>query len=157
MQSNVKLRTRDTSLIPPSSDVGHWIKDEDRDRFHSDGYMVIRNVLPASLIGNAIREITAFLGADLHDSSTWYRNAPQNDGIVPLHHAQSLWDIRQCANLFATFSEFWRTRRLMVDINRCIFRPPCRMRSIAEWQSTHYLKPNMLKIDDQIVVTGNLT
>jgi len=87
--------------------------------------MVIRNVLPASLIGNAIREITAFLGADLHDSSTWYRNAPQNDGIVPLHHAQSLWDIRQCANLFATFSEFWRTRRLMVDINRCIFRPPC--------------------------------
>jgi len=31
------------------------------------------------------------------------------------------------------------------------------MRSIAEWQSTHYLKPNMLKIGDQIVVSGNLT
>jgi len=87
--------------------------------------MVIRNVVPTNIIANAIREITAFLRADLHDSSTWYRNAPQNDGIVPLHHAQSLWDIRQCENLFAVFRELWGTHRLMVDINRCIFRAPC--------------------------------
>jgi len=116
----------DRSLIAPCSlEKRQWIKQEDQDRFHSDGYMVIRNVVPANIIANAIREITAFLRADLNDSSTWYRNAPQNDGIVPLHHAQSLWDIRQCENLYAVFREFWRTHRLMVDINRCIFRPPC--------------------------------
>jgi hypothetical protein len=87
--------------------------------------MLVPNVLPRPIIQNAVREIAAFVEANLEDSSTWYRNAPENDGIVPLHHAQSLWDIRQCPNLHDVFREFWGTRRLMVDINRCIFRPPC--------------------------------
>jgi hypothetical protein len=42
----------------------------------------------------------------------------------PLHHAQSLWDIRQSPNLYQVFTEFFGSRLLMVDINRCIFRPP---------------------------------
>jgi hypothetical protein len=43
---------------------------------------------------------------------------------VPLHHAQSLWDIRQSPNLYQVFKEFFGTPRLLVDINRCMFRPP---------------------------------
>ena len=101
-----------------------WISEEDRRRFRSDGYMVIRRVVPAHIVENAAREIAAFIGADLRDRSTWYRGAPQNDGIVPMHHGQSLWNIRQCPALHEVFSEFWDTHRLMVDINRCLFRPP---------------------------------
>jgi hypothetical protein len=86
--------------------------------------MVMRNVVPTSVTSNAVREIAAFLGADLADSTTWYGGAAQLDGIVPLHHPQSLWEIRQCPNLYRLFTEFFGTRRLMVDINRCIFRPP---------------------------------
>jgi len=86
--------------------------------------MVIRNVIPEPIIQNAVREIAAFVRADLNDSTTWYHNAPQNDGIVPMHHAQSLWDIRQTSNLYEVFCEFWQEHRLRVDINRCIFRPP---------------------------------
>ena len=86
--------------------------------------MVIRNVVPPHLTGAAVRDIAAFVGADLADPSTWYHGAPQLDGIVPLHHAQSLWDIRQCPNLHQVFTEFFGCPRLMVDINRCIFRPP---------------------------------
>jgi len=86
--------------------------------------MVVRGVVPESIAANAVREIAAFVGADLADSTTWYRGAPENDGIVPMHHAQSLWDIRQCPNLYEVFTEFFGTPRLMVDINRCIFRPP---------------------------------
>jgi hypothetical protein len=104
--------------------INRWIKNQDRQRFHSEGYMVIRNVVPACAISHAVREIAAFLRVDLDDSTTWYRSAPVNDGIVPLHHAQSLWDIRQSANLYEVFREFWGTHRLMVDINRCLFRPP---------------------------------
>jgi len=88
--------------------------------------MVIRNVVPACLTANAVREIAAFVGADLSDSATWYGGAPQLDGVVPLHHAQALWDIRQCPTLYQVFEEFFGTSRLMVDINRCIFRPPVR-------------------------------
>jgi hypothetical protein len=86
--------------------------------------MVIRNVIPKDITRKAVREIAVFVGADLADSSTWYNGPPQLDGIVPLHHAQSLWDIRQCPNLYHLFAEFFGDPRLMVDINRCIFRPP---------------------------------
>ena len=83
---------------------------------------------------NAVQEIAAFLGADLDDSTTWYNAAPELDGIVPLHHAQSLWDIRQCPNLYLVFSEFFGTARLMVDMNRCIFRPSIHRR----WPEVSY-------------------
>lgn len=109
---------------PLSLRINQWIETEDRQRFHSEGYMVIRNVVPEGTINNAVREIAAFVRADLADSTTWYGNAPQNDGIVPMHHAQSLWDVRQSPSLYEVFREFWGTHRLMVDINRCLFRPP---------------------------------
>lgn len=105
-----------------------WIHDDDRRQFQANGYMAIRNVVPPCLIGNAAREIAGFVGADLTDSTTWYRGRPEWDGIVPMHHAQSLWDIRQCPNVYQVFAEFFGTPRLMVDINRCIFRPPVHRR-----------------------------
>jgi hypothetical protein len=88
--------------------------------------MVVRNVVPATLIRNAVRDIAAFVRADLTDNATWYGGPPELDGIVPMHHAQSLWDIRQCPNLYQVFKEFFGDPRLLVDINRCIFRPPIR-------------------------------
>ncbi len=103
-----------------------WITEHHREQFREEGHMVIRNVVPACITRNAVREIAAFVGADLADRSTWYRSAPELDGVVPMHHAQSLWDIRQCPNLYQVFTEFFGTPRLMADINRCIFRPPFR-------------------------------
>jgi ectoine hydroxylase-related dioxygenase (phytanoyl-CoA dioxygenase family) len=124
------MTVRPSELSPqsPVASGRQWIKDDDRQQFHAEGYMVIRNVVPASITGNAVREIAAFVGADLVDSATWYGGAPQLDGIVPMHHAQSLWDIRQSPDLYQIFTEFFGTPRLMVDINRCIFRPPVNRR-----------------------------
>ena len=113
-----------SSLLGPDLPASQWIKDPDRRQFLAEGYMVIRNVVPASITSRAVREITAFVGADLSDPATWYGGAPQLDGIVPMHHAQSLWDIRQSPNLYQVFTEFYGDPRLRVDMNRCIFRPP---------------------------------
>jgi hypothetical protein len=116
-----------------------WITDRDLQQFHSDGYMVIRKVVPAHLIRAAVVDITAFMGADLRKSATWYNGAPELDGIVPLHHAQSLWDIRQSPNVHQVFSEFFRTERLTVDMNRCIFRPPINPRySTISYGTIHW-------------------
>jgi hypothetical protein len=104
--------------------VRRWITHRDRLQFHANGYMVIRNVVPETITSKAVRDIAAFVGADLADPDTWYGGAPVLDGIVPLHHAQSLWDIRQCPHLHQVFAEFLGRPQLMVDINRCIFRPP---------------------------------
>lgn len=65
-----------------------------------------------------------FVGADLADSRTWYNAPAVLDGVVPMHHAQSLWAIRQHPNVYQVFSEYFGTGRLMLDINRCMFRPP---------------------------------
>jgi hypothetical protein len=67
------------------------------------GYMVIRNVVPRLTVNNVVREI-ADPQADLYDSTTWYRNAPENDGIILMHHVKSLWDIRQCPTLDQVFA-----------------------------------------------------
>jgi hypothetical protein len=101
-----------------------WITHKDRLQYHANGYMVIRNVVPETITSSAVREIAAFVGADMADPATWYGGAPGLDGLVPLHHAQSLWDIRQCPNLYRVFAEFFGRAQLMVDINRCVFRPP---------------------------------
>jgi Phytanoyl-CoA dioxygenase (PhyH) len=122
------IRNGRCSLQKQDSSVLQCIHGHDRQQFHADGYMVIRNVVPPSLVGNAAREIAAFVNADLADSTTWYRGPLELDGIVPMHHAQSLWDIRQSPNLYQIFTEFFGTPRLIVDINRCIFRPPVHRR-----------------------------
>jgi Phytanoyl-CoA dioxygenase (PhyH) len=101
-----------------------WIQDWHRQHLKTHGYMAIRNVVPTSIVNRAVGDIAAFVGADLARPSTWYGGAPQLDGIVPLHHAQSLWDIRQNENLYQAFREFFGTPHLMVDIDRCLFRPP---------------------------------
>src|SRR5713226_7514398 len=41
----------------------HWIGEHHWRQFHAEGYMAIRNVVPASIITNAVREIAAFVGA----------------------------------------------------------------------------------------------
>src|SRR5262245_48221091 len=94
--------------------TGRWISKLHRLHFRCYGYMIIRNVIPGELVANAVREITSFLGADLTDKTTWYNGPPELDGMVPLHHAQGLWDIRQNPNLYEVFAEFFRNRRLAV-------------------------------------------
>src|SRR6266481_2008257 len=83
-----------------------WIKEEDWQQFKSDGYMVIRDVIPICLTTEAALDIAAFVGADIRDSTTWYHGLVENDGMIPLHHAQSLWNIRQHPRLHQVFSEY---------------------------------------------------
>ena len=130
--------TLSNAYVDGPAHSSRWITRLDRLQFLHTGYMIIRNVIPAELAANAVREITSFLGADLADSSTWYAGAPVLDGIVPLHHAQALWEIRQHPDLYEMFAEFFGSRRLMVDINRCIFRPPIRPGSTLSYGTIHW-------------------
>ncbi|MEM7121880.1 MAG: phytanoyl-CoA dioxygenase family protein [Pseudomonadota bacterium] len=101
----------------------HRIRSQDILR---DGFTVIPDVVPRSLIEPAIDAICAWGNFDLDDPNTWYSNAPENTGIVPLHHGQALWDIRQCPSLYEAFVEIWGDRSLRVSMDRCCFRPPWR-------------------------------
>jgi hypothetical protein len=136
----------------------HWIHASDRRHFETEGYMVIRNVIPESLIAAAVRDIAAFVGADLSDSRTWYNGPPVLDGVVPMHHAQSLWDIRQHPNLHEVFTEYFGFHQLMLDINRCIFRPPVHPSHPERSQSDiHWDTDPRVEIDGNVQAGVQLT
>ena len=104
----------------------NWISNEDRLSFKNKGFMIINNVVPNHLIKPACKEIASYVGADLTQPSTWYKGHTDNDGLVPVCHLQSIWNIRQSAKVYAAFSEFfYGEKELYVDFNRCCFRPPC--------------------------------
>jgi hypothetical protein len=103
---------------------GQWFMPQHRDSLRSDGYAVFRGVIPRDLADRASREIAGFVGGDIDDPPTWYSDHLINRGVIPVHHAQILWDVRQHPNLYSVFSEIHDTHKLMVDINRCCFHPP---------------------------------
>ena len=76
-----------------------------------------------------------FIRADLNDSTTWYHNAPENDGIVPMHHAQSLWDIRQTKNLYrepdVTAFLDREVEELRAELGLGVAKVPVRVRDVA--------------------------
>ncbi len=102
-----------------------WISKADRAHFKKYGYLVVKNVVPKHLIQPAREEIATTVNARLDDPTSWYQGDLRNDGIVPVHHLQSLWNIRQDPQVFAMFAEFWgQDSHLYTDFNRCCFRPP---------------------------------
>ena len=111
------------------------MSEEHFNSIERDGFAVFRNVIPARLVEHAVEAVCRFGGFSLDDERTWYRNHPDNNGIVPLHHAQALWDIRQHPALHEVFAEIWGTARLTVNMDRCCFRPPHRQEHATSYES----------------------
>jgi hypothetical protein len=86
---------------------------------------VARGVVPEPLLAAGRREIGAFLGVDPDGGpERWYPRAPLEWGVVPLHHAQALWDLRQHPRVHRAFAQVRGTERLWVSIDRAIYRVP---------------------------------
>ena len=56
------------------------------------------------------------------------RGHGQGHGIVPLHHHQALWDVRQLPQVHALFSMLLDTPKLWVSLDRVSFKVPESMR-----------------------------
>jgi hypothetical protein len=96
----------------------------ERARLERDGYAVVEGVIPRELCERVSREIQRFLGVDVEDPATWSRVPRENGGIVPLHHAQAQWDLRQHPRLHRAFAGLLDTERLWVTADRGVFRTP---------------------------------
>lgn len=95
-----------------------------REEFLRQGYLVVADVVPAPARQNVIEAICEFQEIDLHDRETWYGHEPRGHGIVPLHHHQALWDIRQLASVYEVFAEVYGQKALWVTMDRVSFKPP---------------------------------
>lgn len=96
----------------------------DRARFFEQGYLVLENVVPADLCARVRAVVSDFTGVVEEDPPTWRRQSAQGHGIVPVHHAQALWDVRQLPAMHAAFAALYGTERLWVTIDRVSVKVP---------------------------------
>ncbi len=100
------------------------IDDADKRLLAERGYFVLERLVPEALCAAVRSAVCRYLDVDEHDPSTWHRPGIQGHGIVPLHHAQALWDLRQYEPIHRTFAELHGTDALWVTIDRVSFKAP---------------------------------
>ena len=104
-----------------------------------DGFLIVPNVINASVAAAAAAAIREFVGANDSDLASWYTNTldiyedrtpsgarPHHGpcGMVNLCHHRALWALRQEPALHRVFADLYGTRRLYVTIDRQHFKPP---------------------------------
>lgn len=98
-----------------------WI---DRAFFDTNGYVVVKNVVPKALCDAVIAAEYDFLGFCPNNPEGWYQEPLRRGGMLELYQHQALWDTRQHPKVHAVFAEFYATEKLWVSIDRVNFNPP---------------------------------
>jgi len=100
------------------------IGSEQRRQFLESGYLVVPGVVPQSLCERVVGAILEFTGVDLENPDTWYQERFAGLGVIPLHHHQALWDLRQHPALYEVFTEIYEQDSLWVTMDRVGYKPP---------------------------------
>jgi Phytanoyl-CoA dioxygenase (PhyH) len=100
------------------------LSQADLDFFDANGYVIARNVVPAENLTRVMDAVFTFLEMDPHNPEDWYRPPHRTNGMVELYHDQALWDNRQHPNVYALFSQIWKTEKLWVSEDRACMKPP---------------------------------
>ncbi len=95
-----------------------------RNRLLEEGWLVVPDVVPAALCERSAAALCEFIGVDPDDDSTWAKYLAQGHGIIPLHHHQALWDVRQLPQLHDVFRSVYETEKLWVTFDRGSFKVP---------------------------------
>ena len=80
------------------------------------GWTRVRSVVPEALLAPARDAIAAFRAAAPGE--------PLLGGVVPIHHPQAFWDLRQHPRVHAVFAAILGTPALWVTMDRAICRAP---------------------------------
>ena len=97
------------------------IAKEQREAFLDQGYLVVPDVVPQVLCHGAIDAILDYTGVALDDQSSWYEGNYARHGIIPLHHHQAFWDIRQLPAIHRLFRDIYGTEKLWVSMDRASY------------------------------------
>jgi hypothetical protein len=88
----------------------------------TDGFTIVRDVVPRSLLDALLAVICAEFEIDLADPASWYGHpAP-----LPLWGHQAQWDVRQHPAVHAVFAAAYRSERLWVSLDHPGIKPPRR-------------------------------
>jgi hypothetical protein len=102
------------------------VTPSDRERFLHDGYLVVEGLVGKEHCDASIDAMASYVGIALDDPRSWYSHNLNAHGIVPLHHAQALWDLRQLPQVHEAFAAIYGDPRLWVTHDRVSFKAPPR-------------------------------
>ena len=88
------------------------------------GFLVVEDVVPVALCEAVVDATAGFLGIEPDDPADWYAACSPGHGIVPLHHGQALWNVRQWPGVHALFQELYDDQALWVSMDRVSFKVP---------------------------------
>ena len=98
----------------------------DREFFEENGYVIVRNAVPAQNCEATVDAIFEFLEMDRNDPADWYRLPLTPGGMIEMYQHQALWNNRQYLRVYEAFAEIHETPKLMVSIDRAGMKPPRR-------------------------------
>ena len=101
--------------------------DSHRQQLSDVGVTRIESVIPKHYADAVVRALPVVSAVEIGDPTTWYSIPAEYPGVIPSHHHQSQWNIRQHPRLHQAFSELWGTRMLWVTMDRIGFVPPLRL------------------------------
>lgn len=81
-------------------------------------------MVPEALLAPARRAIAEVLGVDPDDPVRRYPARRLSWSVVPVHHAQAFWDVRQHPRLYEVFRELHGRDDLWVSMDRAIYKVP---------------------------------
>ncbi len=117
--------------------MSKWITPEDRRHLLEEGWLAVADVVPREVRESVISSICEFLKVDPNDTASWYQHTLGGHGIVPLHHHQALWDVRQLPSVYELFTEVYETPELWVTMDRVSFKAPADER----WPDSSRMSP----------------
>jgi hypothetical protein len=107
--------------------MSHMLFTSDHRReLEESGFTRVPGVIPRALLARLLDALPSISPVDYHDRSTWYRLPRERPWIIPSHHHQAQWDIRQHPRLHQAFSELWQSEKLWVTMDRIGFVAPLR-------------------------------
>lgn len=100
------------------------VSQQAREQFLEQGYLVVPDVVPVDLRQRVIDAILSYTGVNPDDPTTWKWGNGLDHGIVPLHHDQALWDVRQHPKLYEAFTDVYAQPDLWVSMDRVSYKSP---------------------------------
>jgi hypothetical protein len=129
------------------------LSQADWEHWTTQGYVIVRQAVPAENVDRLVRLLWAFDEKDPGDASTWY--APQrrehrmkelnNTGMLEIYNHQYLWDNRMEPRVYDAFVDIWDREDLWVTIDRANLNPPKKVRGnpagFIHWDVDTSLRP----------------
>lgn len=170
---NVKLQTEEHPGNPTVSYTSRFqlnqrlhneplqiLSEEDWAFWKTNGYVIVKDVVPKENIDDAVALLWEFEEKDPHDRSAWYKPPSskreirmaelKNTGMVEVYNHQVLWNNRQAPKVHRAFSDIWGAEKLWVSIDRANLNLPLhpnwQYKGFIHWDIDTSLSPKPVNV-----------